>query len=286
MSDATLPQRKSALDLAACGVAERGRGRCARCELLQSAGGKHDSPGMRKDAAELKTTLRANPAFAGWPAPALEALAARCRSVWLEPGQELSGQNALGPCSYLVQSGWLTQRYASNAAVTDCTFVLLGRGMMLFDLLPKASSFENLETVVTRSVGLIEISSDALRNAMEVHPGRWGDLMLCLLDQEQTIFSCVVGQLTGSVSQRVAQTVLQYANLLGDRIEGTPGVDLNLSQDELGSLLHLSRTTVGRELGALESAGLIDRRYGHIRVSSIQGLCRFANAASDSISEA
>ena len=227
--------------------------------------------------AGVETALRRNKAFANWPDSTLGRLGSKCRVVWLERGERLCREVARGTLSYVVQSGWLMLQVPSRKEDVPSAVAMLGEGMMVCSLMPDKNLFGSFDASAQRETALVEIPSAALQRQLDESPHLWADLALALLDQEEGLLATVVGQATGTVAQRVTRTLLQYTQLCSDhRDEHTDAVKVRMSQDELGTLLQLSRKTVGRELRALEGLDLIVRRYNHILVRDLVALQHYA----------
>ncbi|HMG24056.1 MAG TPA: Crp/Fnr family transcriptional regulator, partial [Kofleriaceae bacterium] len=93
-----------------------------------------------------------------------------------------------------------------------------------------------------------------------------------------------LGQFIGTVEsdrllgpdERVAHCLASMFNPI--LYPGMPSV-LQISQEEIGNLVGLSRQRVNRALKTLEDAGLLQIDYGGIRVKDVAGLFRFETKA-------
>jgi DNA-binding transcriptional MocR family regulator len=61
---------------------------------------------------------------------------------------------------------------------------------------------------------------------------------------------------TGSTRQRLAATIARLAQLYGAG-DGSSGLRLRLSQDDLATMLQVSRQSINREMRVLEKQGLV-----------------------------
>ena len=248
---------------------------CTRMSPSQDAFGSIDDhwmAGRGTGQAGVDGALRRNRAFANWSDSAIRGLGSRCRVIWLPRGERLRRDGMHNASSYLVQSGWLLLQACARQANDRNAVALLGEGMMVCSLMPDRSLLGAFDALAQRDTALIEVPSDALHRQLDESPHLWADLTLALLAQDDALFDAVVGQVTGSVSQRVARTLLQYVRLCSVKVDDTNVVKLKMSQDELGTLLQLSRKTVGRELRVLEGKGLVRRCYNHIQVPDVDAL--------------
>ncbi len=130
-----------------------------------------------------------------------------------------------------------------------------------------------LVTGSTRQVGLVATRPSVLLHlpiaefeaiaAGDPQAWRW----LAILPIQQTMLATGVAEdlMIRDPRRRLLATLLRLAALRGP-FAGTEPQDIMVSQENLASIVNLSRTAVGQMLRAFEVEGLIDRRYSSIRI--------------------
>ncbi len=120
---------------------------------------------------------------------------------------------------------------------------------------------------VARSVcSLRHIRQQAFEQALQDHPAAMRLLLGALSTQLQEILDVTAGIRSGSAKARVAGMLATLAGSLD-----LPA-SIEVSQQELGELLGLSRMTVNSALRDYEEVGAIRRHYGRIDVIDRDGL--------------
>lgn len=84
-----------------------------------------------------------------------------------------------------------------------------------------------------------------------------------------------------SIHGRVAATLMSLVHFYSGQGPGAAEGDdafpmVRLSQNDLASMLGLSRQTINKELGRLVEEGAIDMRYKRIRIVDAERLARIA----------
>jgi CRP-like cAMP-binding protein len=104
---------------------------------------------------------------------------------------------------------------------------------------------------------------------------RW----LAVLPIQQTVLATGVAEdlMIRDPRRRLLATLLRLAALRGP-FAGTEPQDVMVSQEDLASIVNLSRTAVGLMLRALEAEGLVGRRYSRIRIADPAAASRLAAA--------
>ncbi|QUL37491.1 Crp/Fnr family transcriptional regulator [Erythrobacter sp. JK5] len=114
---------------------------------------------------------------------------------------------------------------------------------------------------VARSVcSLRHVRKEAFEKLLSDHPTAMRPLLGALSSQLQEILDVTAGIRSGSAKARVAGLLATLASRL------QLPASIELSQQELGELLGLSRMTVNSALREYEAAGAIRRGYGRIDV--------------------
>ncbi len=73
-------------------------------------------------------------------------------------------------------------------------------------------------------------------------------------------------------SYRIISTLVSLAENLGDKRENTIDFNLNISHELIASFAGTTRETATRKLGELKSKGLIQTRYGRLKILNLNEL--------------
>jgi CRP/FNR family cyclic AMP-dependent transcriptional regulator len=114
-------------------------------------------------------------------------------------------------------------------------------------------------TAITASPSLIfTLSDSALRRVAAVHPGLWEALTALVYGQLRANAQAVAELIALKPRERLVSRLVQLASATGGPIPA--------SQSDLAEMIGVSRKAVNGWLGELETAGLVARGYGVIRV--------------------
>lgn len=115
-------------------------------------------------------------------------------------------------------------------------------------------------------VQALAVSAHRVIRLLETQPRLWrGVAREAIVAERQRVRSVCLLQM-GTVKERLLSALRQFATGLSS--PSTPGPDLELviSQEELGQLIHQSRAHVNRALRELAAEGLIELSYKRIRI--------------------
>lgn len=187
------------------------------------------------------------------------------RRKW-EPGQFIIRQGDVLTGLYVVISGAVSLSY-SNAdglwykrRVVDSNW-LIGF-LSVFDGLGQPHSYEAEEIVE----GLI-IKRESLTAVLERWPDLWFDVAAKMAANHRMVLKDLEESVLDSPKKRLVQILLQQA-----RRDGAADPVLRVTQQELGSLVGITRQSVSHVLGALKARGLIEVRYGGVSLLDVEGL--------------
>ena len=143
---------------------------------------------------------------------------------------------------------------------------VLGPGDSWGELAMFAGRPRVVDAVARSACSLRHIRETAFEKVLAEHPSAMRPLLGALSTQLQEILDVTAGIRSGSAKARVAGMLATLASRLD-----LPA-SIEVSQQELGELLGLSRMTVNSALREYERAGSIRRRYGRIEVIDRESL--------------
>jgi CRP/FNR family cyclic AMP-dependent transcriptional regulator len=111
---------------------------------------------------------------------------------------------------------------------------------------------------------VLHISMSAFARAAAAEPGLYRDLGLLVCAHQRNTIAYVMQNLAQSVRVRLARTLVRSAR--GEDSE------LHIKQEELATIIGVSRQTLNRTLKQLEREGIVDVSYALVRVRDLAGL--------------
>jgi CRP-like cAMP-binding protein len=116
-----------------------------------------------------------------------------------------------------------------------------------------------------------------LLQILEQFPLLWRDMALKLLKQNRAEMSTLMKRMIGTLSCRLAATIERLATLYGVREQGNLQVRLRLTQEDLASILQVTRQSVNKDLRMLELRGVVALDYNIITVLNPEALKKAAS---------
>jgi len=149
---------------------------------------------------------------------------------------------------------------------------LLGPGDSWGELAMFAERPRVVDAVARTKCELRHIAADRFEATLQQDPRAMRTLLGALSLQLQEVLDVVAGIRRGSAPARVAGMLLTLAEKSDDSAQ------IEISQQELGELLGLTRVTVNAALRDYEQQGLIRRHYGKIDLLDPDGVMQAALA--------
>lgn len=212
--------------------------------------------------------LRRLPLFARLSEPELLDLARRVRPKSFRRAETIFRKDDQGTHLYLVLEGSvkiaLPGEHGQEALVALVRAGEFFGELALLDLSPRSASATALED--TRAVLL---ARDDFLAFLETHPAAMRVVLETLARTIRRLSDRVEDLVFLDVPSRVAKYLLDLAQL-----DGSDGLELTLTQDELAAFIGASRVSVNRVLGDLERRELITIRRRHIVIRDRERLAR------------
>ena len=221
--------------------------------------------------------LRRTPVFRQWPETHLRELAAVGRTIRAGAGKAVIRQGELIGGIYVLLSGSIEvyalqedgKRYIRRYAQPSSAFGFMG----VFDAKGSPYSY-----VAHEPTELIFIRKAAFIGLLMRHPELWLSVAQQLADFQRVALDVVQEHIFEGLRTRLGRALLSLAGTESGR-SGVQGRDVRITQDNLASLLGVTRQSVSKELKRMERAGLVRIGYGHIAVLDASGLERLSREA-------
>jgi CRP/FNR family cyclic AMP-dependent transcriptional regulator len=124
---------------------------------------------------------------------------------------------------------------------------------------------------------LLRVGQRALLDFLATHPSHWKSFGLLLAQRLRLAFFGIEGAALLPPTTRLARRLLAMARSYGDW-KGREKMVIVVQQDQLGSMLSLSRQTVNKILKEFEVLGLLRRARGAVEIIDFQRFESFAES--------
>lgn len=233
-------------------------------DLMRAANPAHD-------LALIKRGLAVTDVFSSWPEGAMEMLLAASRLGRYQRGALVQSEEAGQPHILLVLSGHLMMGRADIDGSRLAT-ALLGPGMFVGvpqQGRPLANSCFDYRAHDAAVV--VHLRTSVAVECLQASPMLWSSMAGTLLKQERELLITLLHQLSGPLRQRLAASLCRLVQLFGVK-EGTKYLRLRLSQEDLASMLQVTRQSINREMRAFEKEALIGVEYRSVVVKNVTAL--------------
>ena len=229
--------------------------------------------------ALIQRALRWTKPFDAWPDRAVEGVADIARLERYDKRTQVLARNREAREVLIVVSGCLEVSRVNSAGV-KFVLTLLGAGevVALIRLLPELPLHYDYHAHV--DTVLLHLPSDDLRAVLDAHPILWRDIAFLAMSRQSDSIVLLQQRALGGLQQGVAQTILKLLTWYGETTDEPQSVRLRLSQNDLASMLGVTRQTMNKELRELSTLGLISIDYGRLIVRDADGLQAVASQGS------
>lgn len=221
-------------------------------------------PGVSQEIARTGTW------FAGLPSGFASALIQKAEIVRLEPGQRLFLRGDEPDGLYCVMKG-MVRVTATSSTGQEALLAMLEPPQWFGEIAVFDGAPRTHDAWAEEASELLRVPQAALLAELDDRPQHWRDLGRLLTQKLRMTFAGVEELSLLPPTRRVAGRLLLMAGGYGawtDRSKRT----LEVSQEQLGLMLSLSRQTVNQSLRELEAAGSIKRNRASIEVVDISKL--------------
>jgi len=142
----------------------------------------------------------------------------------------------------------------------------MGYGTVVAGERPRATILARVDTL------LACVPERVLRDLLNERPEWWRVIATGILEYGDTAIAAYVDALIPDNDRRCASTLLRIAGLKHPRRSRPERTAVLVTQDELATMVHLSRTTLIQVLRRFERRGLVEQGYRTLRVIDVPGL--------------
>ncbi|WP_238946593.1 Crp/Fnr family transcriptional regulator [Vandammella animalimorsus] len=205
--------------------------------------------------------------FAGLPATFADALLARAEPVSISAGQRLFARGEVPDGLYCVLSG-VVRVTATSVSGQEALLAMLQPPQWFGEIAVFDGAPRTHDAWAQEDCELLRVPQAALLAELAERPQHWRELGQLLTQKLRITFAAVEELSLLRPTQRVAGRLLLMADGYGTWTDRSKRV-LEVSQEQLGLMLALSRQTVNQSLRELQSRGCIKRRRASIEVIDV-----------------
>ncbi|WP_432727523.1 Crp/Fnr family transcriptional regulator [Variovorax sp. W6] len=228
-----------------------------------------DSP---EEWALAERALRLTQGFARWPSLAMEQLLSVSSLGRYSRGEVIS--SVVGPREMLaVVSGHIVNEL-DEATRSRSIIALLGPSYVFGFSRSLDGEMEGVKYTLRAldDAVIIHMPTGQLLNILDEDPILWQDMAKMLIKEFRQVMESLLILSVGSFQHRLSATIERLAILHGTKEGEEIRIRLRLTQDDLAALLRVTRQSVNKELGELESRGAISWNYNIITVLDLNAL--------------
>ncbi len=205
---------------------------------------------------KLESLLRSTPFFAGLTDQVVDQAVAQVVTREHPANRVILLENDWGSSVYFILSGWVKIR-TYNIDGKEVTLNIVGKGEIFGEMAPLDEVPRSTDVITLTSTTVANMPSSDFVNLMQTQP-QAGIRLAKLMARRLRQLNRRLRLREADAQSRVADILLFLAEGQGKASEG--GIEIpNLPHRELSSLSGMARETVTRQLGKLESKGLIQR---------------------------
>lgn len=205
---------------------------------------------------KLESLLRSTPFFAGLTDQVVDQAVAQVVTREHPANRVILLENDWGSSVYFILSGWVKIR-TYNIDGKEVTLNIVGKGEIFGEMAPLDEVPRSTDVITLTSTTVANMPSSDFVRLMQTQP-QAGIRLAKLMARRLRQLNRRLRLREADAQSRVADILLFLAEGQGKASEG--GIEIpNLPHRELSSLSGMARETVTRQLGRLESRGLIQR---------------------------
>jgi len=142
----------------------------------------------------------------------------------------------------------------------------LGYGTVVARAQPRVTAVARVDTLLGR------VPRRALRALLDARPEWWAVIAAGALEYGDIAIGAYVDSLLADKDRRCASALLRIAGLKHPRRSRPERTEVDVTQDELATMVKLSRTTLVQVLRRFERRGLVRQGYRMLRITDVPGL--------------
>lgn len=228
--------------------------------------------------ALVLNALRWSSLFGKWPLDNITKLASIARLEHYRRGTQVLAEEPQRREVLVVVSGCLEVSHV-NATGKKFTLNLIAPGLVVALVrLLEGDMHMPFEYYAHEPTVLVHLPCEALLAILDADPVRWREVAQLALRRQHNSLLLLQYQALATPLQRLASLLIDMYDLHGapDQAVNTSLQLLRLPQNQLASMLGVSRQTMSKALHTLKDAALIQTDYRHVIVLDIEGLRQLA----------
>lgn len=227
--------------------------------------------------AERKNLLSRTAVFRTLAAPDLDALLSISRSKRFGPNQLIFDRGDPGDALYVVLHGRVGIRTLS-ASGKEIFLNILEREEVFGEIAVLDGRVRTAGAVAMEPTELLVINRNRFIKFLETRPRLCIDLIVLLCDRIRWTSDIIEDAIFLDLRCRLAKRILRLASSYGTDTSGGVRVGIRISQDNLGRMLGVTRESINKEFGALQTLGAIRYQNGYITIMDAGILEQLANS--------
>jgi CRP-like cAMP-binding protein len=200
----------------------------------------------------------------------LASVHARCRRLQVRKREEVIQQGACGDEMFIVQQGRLKMTAVSPQG-KEIAFGILEAGDTFGEMAMLDGEHRSATITALEPCALLSLSRASFKALIAEQPEIAIRLMVILSHRLRHTSRLYENSVFMEVPGRLAQFLIQFSGA-DDGGNGTPSLEISLSQYELGTLVNASRESVNKLLKDWEEQGWIELGRNRIRILDREGL--------------
>ena len=235
-----------------------------------------------EDAALVERALRLTQGFARWPALAMSKLLPHASLGRYARGEMVSIEQG-APETFVIVSGHLFVGHIPPGGPRT-PVALLGPGYVAgFTRTIDQEGREEEGRIIydfcaLNDVTVVRMPTLLVQKILDDEPGLWKGMAKMLMKQHRVVLDSLLSQGVGSFQRRLVATIERLAVLYGSDDGKGINLRLRLTQEDLATLLQVTRQTVNQALRALVACGAIRLNYNTITVLDLDALRKLADS--------
>jgi CRP-like cAMP-binding protein len=229
---------------------------------------------MIESLQRRREMLAKTPLFAAIPASLLDELAAKAKTVSVEPRETLFSKGDPGDRLYLVASG-LIRIGVLSAEGREVTYGMIQPGELFGEIAVLDGGVRSADASAMEASELLAIERKDVHAFLQRHPIQALHLLKVLCDRVRRADDLLEDVVFLSLPSRLAKHLLVLDSTMGTRERPQGPATIRLSQQEVADHLGISRESVNKVLSKWEQAGIVSLGRGQItlnKVVSLEGL--------------
>jgi len=230
--------------------------------------------------AERRELLGQSPLFSALEPSDLDRFIEIARTEQLAPGEYLCRQGDPADCVYaLVRGAVRVMRTSPDGR--DVTIRILSAGEVFGELGVLHRGARTAHIVAAEPCELLTVARSSFLALLERHPGLAVELLGALAARIDALTGEIADLVFRNLETRLAAKLLDLSRIWGDTTEDGVRIRVNVTQQDLASLVGASRESVNKQLGRWERDGLLSVRRFRLTIHRPETLARLAEACSE-----